>query len=65
MKMNRTDEIMLIIIILFILLASGCASVRVNEPPPAGIRPTLEALQHHSRRPGRSVTLQFTRSLPL
>jgi hypothetical protein len=59
---KRQDQIMLVIIIFFIILASGCAQVRVNSPPP-GVRPTLEALQHHQNH-RRSISIQFTRSLP-
>lgn len=60
MKGSRLDKLMLCIIVFFIVLASGCASMHVQSSP-VPIRPTLEALQHHQHR-GRSIGIQFTRN---
>lgn len=60
MKGSRTDKVMLCIIMFFIVLASGCATVRVQAPAERAVHPQLGALQHHQHR-SHGISVQFTR----
>lgn len=60
MKGSRLDKLMLCIIVFFIVLASGCASMKVQTQPQVGIRPQLGALQHRQHR-SHGINVQFTR----